>query len=611
MEEKLERESVERIKLVEFFNNQSKYYIPKYQRKYVWKKNNIESLWDDILNLIENDEEKINLYLGNILINIDKNGKKWVIDGQQRLITFNLLFKAILDEINDQKYYGIENIKNNLSKFIYYSKFGNIIYDKLIKLNLSDNKNQKDFREILSENFFQERKNSFKKRGNFYENYFLWREKINNFLDEYDVDDFFKSFKKIWVIKINLQKNDNELKIFETLNSKGTSLSVTDLIKNLYFMRLHEIEKENNINENEISELDNFIKLFFESILFEKMSEWNDKNLNLEFTKLIKEYIIYKSVWSKNNYLRNQKLPKEKDSQDLYEKFKLVLEAEFNNLKTENDIDESISNLNKFLLIKKSIKDYKNMSGKRGKLEDYEISFMLFNNLFTGSQFFPILVQLINNKENVELNREGKIIYANDDFKKSISLLEKMFIKRTFCGKGTRLLTRTINKIKVSDYESLLEEFADHNFIPRNYEFKEGLKKSDNYNGINSEILKGFFWKIELMKYEDNYESINYHSNKDKFEIDHIMPQKLNYDWKKDLGEDVKDYQKHLNKIGNLTITANNKKIGNKGFKDKREFYAKGNVKLNKEISNLSDWNFKEIDKRTDNLIDSAIKIWE
>jgi hypothetical protein len=140
------------------------------------------------------------------------------------------------------------------------------------------------------------------------------------------------------------------------------------------------------------------------------------------------------------------------------------------------------------------VKKYKNIS-KKSNLKDYEVSLMIFNDLYTGSQFFPIIIQLLENENEVTLAKDySKIEKVTKDFENSIFLLEKMIIKRQFVGKGTRLLTRTINKIKINNYNDLLEEFVEkYDFIPENDEFKEGLNKMDVYGEKGNDILKGFF----------------------------------------------------------------------------------------------------------------------
>ena len=79
--------------------NQVSYYIPKYQREYVWSKFNWESLFDDIY-----DSEGSHFMGSIICINIQTDSlnapKLELVDGQQRMTTISLLYLAIYKYLN-------------------------------------------------------------------------------------------------------------------------------------------------------------------------------------------------------------------------------------------------------------------------------------------------------------------------------------------------------------------------------------------------------------------------------------------------------------------------------------------------------------------------------
>ena len=75
--------------------NNEKIGIPIFQRFYDWKESQTKQLLEDILNSINNDKQ---LYLLDFIYYED-NGKVMIADGQQRLVTLNLLIKAINDII--------------------------------------------------------------------------------------------------------------------------------------------------------------------------------------------------------------------------------------------------------------------------------------------------------------------------------------------------------------------------------------------------------------------------------------------------------------------------------------------------------------------------------
>ena len=84
--------------------NNRKYDIDFYQREYVWSKNTVDILLNDIMysfNIAYNEHkdedfspaliEKFNWYYLNVFITNNINGKMYIVDGQQRLSTLTLI----------------------------------------------------------------------------------------------------------------------------------------------------------------------------------------------------------------------------------------------------------------------------------------------------------------------------------------------------------------------------------------------------------------------------------------------------------------------------------------------------------------------------------------
>lgn len=71
--------------------------IPIFQRFYAWKETQTKQLLEDILNAVGNDKQ---LYLLDFIY-YEENGTVMLADGQQRIVTINLLIKAINDVIEE------------------------------------------------------------------------------------------------------------------------------------------------------------------------------------------------------------------------------------------------------------------------------------------------------------------------------------------------------------------------------------------------------------------------------------------------------------------------------------------------------------------------------
>lgn len=81
-----------------------RYVIPVYQRKYNWKYENCQQLYDDLKKIVIDGRDSH--FFGSIVSAVVPNGSKieyHIIDGQQRLTTITLLLLAISNLIAQGK----------------------------------------------------------------------------------------------------------------------------------------------------------------------------------------------------------------------------------------------------------------------------------------------------------------------------------------------------------------------------------------------------------------------------------------------------------------------------------------------------------------------------
>ena len=85
-------------KISELFTGNTLFFsIPRYQRKYVWEEKNWKQLIEDIKFSIEtpNWDHFIGTFVFQINTNDASNNEAIIIDGQQRIVTLQILFMAI------------------------------------------------------------------------------------------------------------------------------------------------------------------------------------------------------------------------------------------------------------------------------------------------------------------------------------------------------------------------------------------------------------------------------------------------------------------------------------------------------------------------------------
>lgn len=187
------------------------FYVPFYQRAYVWT----EKLWSrfirDMEYISKTDEE---YFIGSVILKkLGADGietARWaVVDGQQRLTTLAIFYKVI--SLKDpslhnpfDKRFRLDNneltIKHSLNDKEAFGKIANLTQD--IELDGEDKSNL-----IKAYNYF---------RNN------VDVSKINHLHIQ----------ARLWFIAIYLEANENEHKIFDTINSLGMSLNTEELLKN-------------------------------------------------------------------------------------------------------------------------------------------------------------------------------------------------------------------------------------------------------------------------------------------------------------------------------------------------------------------------------------------
>ena len=107
MEKTTEKPDSETINLDELLSK-NKFKLDYYQREYCWGERQIKDLINDLYNKFKKKHKLSNrlkevknydhYFLGSIIISdkADEEGRKFIVDGQQRLVTLSLLFHLYL-----------------------------------------------------------------------------------------------------------------------------------------------------------------------------------------------------------------------------------------------------------------------------------------------------------------------------------------------------------------------------------------------------------------------------------------------------------------------------------------------------------------------------------
>ncbi|MEA2206259.1 MAG: hypothetical protein QOE77_3035 [Blastocatellia bacterium] len=232
-----------------------RYSIDYYQREYKWQTKQISELLDDLatkfLDSYKPEHERAaverygHYFLGSIIIS-DKDGQKFIIDGQQRLTTLTLLLIHLHHLLQEPEH------KGQIAELIFSQRFGT----KSFNLEVPE-------RNACMEAIFNDE--PLDETGQ--------PESVQNILARYsDIEDQFPKeltehalpffadwlIENVHLVEITAYSDDDAYTIFETMNDRGLSLSPTDMLKGYLLANITETQDRNpasNIWKSQVQKL--------------------------------------------------------------------------------------------------------------------------------------------------------------------------------------------------------------------------------------------------------------------------------------------------------------------------------------------------------------------
>lgn len=217
-----------------------KYSIDYYQREYKWQKKQVTELLDDLAaKFLESHEEGnerdavadyAHYFLGSIIIS-DKDGQKFIIDGQQRLTTLTLLLIFLQHQLEDAEQEG------QIADLIFSQKYGK----RSFNLDIPE-------RTACMEALYKGEEFSDADAP----------ESVANVLARYaDIEDLFPEelramalpyfvdwlVENVHLVEITAYSDGDAYTIFETMNDRGLSLTPADMLKGYLLANITDTEK--------------------------------------------------------------------------------------------------------------------------------------------------------------------------------------------------------------------------------------------------------------------------------------------------------------------------------------------------------------------------------
>ena len=222
-----------------------RYGIDFYQREYRWQKKQVKELIDDLTDQFlqshrpGNPRSAVagygNYFLGSIILS-ERDGKQFIVDGQQRLTTITLLLLLLHRKQGDRK------DRVALEELIYSEKFGERAFNIAVE----------DRRAIMSALFTGEVPDT-SDASESVQTIVARYQDLDGLLQEQDEDideatlPYFCDWltEKVHLIEISAASDEDAYTIFETMNDRGLSLTPLDMLKGYLLANITDIGQRN------------------------------------------------------------------------------------------------------------------------------------------------------------------------------------------------------------------------------------------------------------------------------------------------------------------------------------------------------------------------------
>lgn len=598
-----------------FLASPSYYDIPFFQRAYVWNEEN----WDELLsNLTSKNQNHFlgSLILKNELVSSGSISRFSVIDGQQRLTTLSILLRACFDHIVKyaKEYEYDEEVVNNckfsMERLLFVAE-GGIKRNLEVKIKHS-NIDRKSFESIIHGEFDENDKweNYLTKYNqdsvsSIIKAYIYFRKELNQLTQdkiEY-VWELLTVDKIKFLVNIDLDSNDNEQAIFDSVNSAGVRLSSADTIKNLLYQKYVELLRvfdSHNVDEKAISL---YKETWEDAFLADEDTNayWDEQRQSGRMKRSIIETFLHAFAVVGGFFH-----PSENNISDLAQTYRKKIA----NMSLE-EIGQFLREMHDYAEV---FKEYFTFENTFLQLDDYINRTLNICNVLDVSTFYPyFLKQLYAYKKGTIFEKE---------LQHSFFSIEKYILLNAICKGNTKHYNleclQIVNGRKSP--EEVMHSCADiteENFV-------NGLR----YMAQNKLPTLLLFW-IEL--FQRNRFNVDIKQLKYEYTLEHIMPKKWKKNWSNvpvydSSGNQIFDENEiqrirdcAICEIGNMTLL--NAKLntavsngtffdkvhgnaGKKGLKDLADF------RLTKDVIAYGSWDERKIYDRSRELEQMVREIW-
>ncbi len=530
--------------------------IPVYQRNYTWGEENCEKLLQDIISISQNKKTH---FMGSITyilhwIDDEKSLRKLqefvIIDGQQRITTLMLLLKAIETKIRN------EEIKREIDGLLNLSGQ---------KLRLKPIKSDKEAFDLVMQN----RSHEIQGVSHIRNNYKFFTKELDNYISKgYRIEEIYGAFLRLKIVAIGLELGEDDPQVvFESINATGVQLKGLDLIRNYLMMG------ENSDNQNRLYET-----------YWVPLEDWlGEKDLN-DFIK------TYLRIYFEDRLKEGER--------EVYYALKAHHRENF-----PNNIQGLMSDMREYGRIYQIFLDRDHYFLHRGDPQQLANLRLRVKDLLKikFGVAKPFILRCARDFE------EGKLDYEN--FCEILQILISYFVSRSVCGDPTAVLNkvlyilyRQLENVSADALKRYLGKSVGQMAFPNDDKIKAAFLVRNAY--VANQVCKFILLEIEKLSNAEPPKEEN-------LEVEHFYPKTPTQEWR----DMVVDYftfeQDYLNNFGNLTLSGQNQRLGNKPYEAKIELMEQySSLHLNDYfINNTHSWGIEEVKARSKYLADQFCQV--
>ena len=598
------------------FPPNKQYAIPSYQRNYVWtKEGQWGPLWDDVMALTqhvlaEGPGAKPH-FLGAIITKQIRTqqgflDRWWVVDGQQRLTTLQILIAATCSALHEG---GLAQCASILMDTLVNADA--VVQESADKYKITHKSSDYAGFSGIIDAAVQGTDSPGDAPLPLNDCYRYFRNSVSEWVAQVSGDARQKYataltqaiLRNLQVVDIRLDGHENSHAIFEALNARGEPLTEWEKSKN-YILSLAVGDDDPDGDRAYANHLEQY----------DTGTYWAQRTSAPRFSgKHIDLFLFFFAQIELPR--RRQEASGQSDmptlSRDrLYREFRYVGEHVYR--RSNEELQGLLVRLDRYAEI------YKRIDQKHGDFSDYAHLVMQRRAALNLASLIPVFMVLVDRLGyGADLDQALRIV---DSF-----LMRRVALKANYSGFDD-VAFGYVQAIRDAPADgvcaALIEQFEKATWAnrwPDDDEVVLHLRDADMYNGVSSARKQLLLRGIAQRMHEEN-PGLSMDFTPRALTVEHVAPQSWERHWKddlhfKDTDEDRLRLNRLVHRIGNLTLVTGpmNSGLGDHGWPWKKNRLGGDNLEMNRRLIEDMEgdiWNEREINRRSRMLADYVNKIW-